>query len=186
MPWSLSRIYRFITFSGIYHLRCPDGTLRTIYTDIDVAFPLFIEGWNAKLAAGLKASDLGTGELKGEYATKIEGLLFGLDELNRSLMMNFRSAYIAYSADPCANSGMLGRQIESIRTEQHRLQLLRLQIQTLATLAASKQSNHERIMDAFQEIVQRIGGPAVASGATAEISDNRRLMNKWIGESDDR
>ena len=113
-------------FSPTYRHKCPDGTIKTVYKNVDRAFPLYIPGWQGNVAADVKAQEIGTGELKAEYASKIQGLLFGLDELNQSQMMHFRGAYVAYSADPCGNSDLLKRQVETILREQTRFQMIRV------------------------------------------------------------
>jgi len=110
------------------------------------------------MAAAAKAQELGTAELRADYATKIEGLLFSLDELNQSLMMNFRGAYVAYTTDPCGNGAMLNRQVENILREQHRFQLVRVQIRALVSLAGGKGNSHDKIMDAFQRSSTRSAG----------------------------
>lgn len=94
--------------------------------------------------------------------------------------MNFRGAYVAFATDPCGNGAMLNRQVERILREQHRFQLVRVQIRALVTLAAAKGNNHDKIMDAFQRIVDQIGGP-IAEAAVDEIASSREAMQKWIG-----
>jgi len=167
-------------FSKTYRIKCPDGTTKTVYRSVDHAFPLYIPGWQGTAAAAVKAQELGTAEVKAEYASKIEGLLFSLDELNQSLMMNFRGAYVAFASDPCGNGAMLNRQVENILREQHRFQLVRVQIRALIALAATS-GNHDLVMAAFQRIVDQIGGP-IAEAAVEEIATSRAAMQKWIGE----
>lgn len=173
-------------FSKTYRHKCPDGTIKTVYRNIDDAFPLFIPGWQSNTAAVVKAEVIGTAELRAEHASKIQGLLFSLDELNQSLMMNFRGAYVAYTADPCCNTDLLTRQVEAILREQTRFQLIRVQIRGLVALAASQPNSHDRIMDAFQSIVQQLGGMVVPQAAAAEISRTLDIVRKWIGGSDER
>lgn len=171
-------------FSKTYKHRCPDGSVKTVYRNVDHAFPLFIPGWQANMGAAIKAQELGTGEIKGEYASKIQGLLFSLDELNQSLMMNFRGAYVAFATDPCVNGALLNRQVETILREQHRLQLVRVQIRALIALAGSQRNSHEKVMDAFQRIVDQVGGRAVVSEAAAdEIAGSRDAVRRWIEDA---
>lgn len=96
-------------------------------------------------------------------------------------MMTFRGAYIAFAADPCGNSGLLKRQTETILLEQQRLVAIRVQIRGLVALATMSGNNHERVMDAFQRIVDQVGGPvAIAEAAAAEIGSTREAARKWI------
>src|SRR5258705_9559056 len=58
--------------------------------------------------------------------TKIQGLLFSLDELNQSLMMNFRGAYLAFATDPCGNARYAPRKFIMrlwLRSEEHTSEL---------------------------------------------------------------
>ena len=169
--WPFGRTTRYM---------CPDGTTKIVYRNVDDAFPLYIPGWESKTSATAEAQQLGATKLTGEYASKIHGLLFSLDELNQSLMMNFRGAYVAFSADPCGNADLLRRQIERILHEQHRLQIIRVQIRGLIALAEATPSDRDRIMEVFQTIVTAVGGPVIADAASAEISDARTAMKQLM------
>ncbi|HSG38916.1 MAG TPA: hypothetical protein VLE27_04695, partial [Thermoanaerobaculia bacterium] len=81
-------------FAKTYRVRCPDGTVKTLHRNVDDAFPLFIPGWQGNVDAELKALEAIPARLRAKYETKIQGLLYRLDELNQSLMMNFRGAYV--------------------------------------------------------------------------------------------
>jgi len=96
-------------------------------------------------------------------------------------MMNFRGAYVAFTADPCRNADLLKKQVQTILRQQTRFQMIRVQIRGLVALAASQPGNPDRIMDVFQGIVQQLGGPAVAQAAVAEIASTRDAARKWIG-----
>ena len=125
-------------FGKRYHVRCPDGSEKTVYRNIDDAFPLSIHGWKGDLAAEGRGIAGETAKLKGAYATKVQGLLFGLDELTQTLMLNFRSVYIVYISDPCGNAGFLLREVEKLVAEQQRVARLRIQVRTLLDLAKAK------------------------------------------------
>ena len=175
--WPLSKTHRH---------RCPDGTIKTVYKNLDDAFPLFIPGWKSNLAADVKAQELGNAHLTAEHESKIQGLLFSLDELNQSHMMNFRGAYVAYTADPCGNADLFVNHVGTILKEQTRLLTIRTLIRALIDLAESQPHNHDRIMDTFQRIVDRLGGSAVSLAAKAEIASTRDPVQEWIGGRDER
>lgn len=160
--------------------QCPDGSTKIVYRNVDDAFPLFIPGWQANITAAVVPPRAPNVHVAGQYASRIHGLLFALDELNQSLMMNFRGAYVAYSSDPCGNAGLLQRQVDYILREQHRVQMVRVQIQGLIALAESQPGNHEGVTELFQTIVHAIGGPATAEAADDEIRNARQIMDRWI------
>ena len=91
MAWPLSKTYK---------VKSPDGHVKTVYRNVDDAFPLFIPGWKANINAAGKFLERLSGEIRAEYSTAIHGMLFALDELNQGLMMTFRAAYIVYQNDP--------------------------------------------------------------------------------------
>ena len=77
--------------------KCPDGTTVIIHRNVDDAFPLYIPGWKGNLDANAQThGNLASAGLKAEYASMVQGLLFGLNELNQSLMLMFRGAYVAF------------------------------------------------------------------------------------------
>jgi type IV secretory pathway VirB2 component (pilin) len=94
-------------------------------------------------------------------------------------MMDFRGAYVAFATDPCGNGNMLNRHVKNILREQHRFQLVRVQIRALVALATTG-SNHLKVMETFQRIVDQIGGP-IAEAAVDEIAASTEAMRKWIG-----
>jgi hypothetical protein len=122
-------------FSKTYQHKCPDGSVKVVYKNIDDAFPLFLPGWQAAVSSEVTVPNVGAGSVRAEYADKIQGLLYGLDELNQSLMMKFRGVYVAYQSDPCANGGNFQRQIEGLLDGQHKLTVVKTQIQALIRLA---------------------------------------------------
>src|SRR5687768_16666040 len=101
-------------FGRTYSVDCPDGTTKRVYRDVDTAFPLYIKGWEGNMSADASAVGTGSGAVKGAYATKIQGLLFGLDELTQTVMINFRNVYMVYESDPCSQSGFLAREVEKL------------------------------------------------------------------------
>jgi hypothetical protein len=169
-------------FGRTYSVRCPDGTTKRVYRDVDAAFPLYIKGWEGSLSAAGSAFATGDGELKGVYASKIQGLLFGLDELTQTVMINFRSVYMVYASDPCSQSGFLAREVEKLVAEQQRLSRLRIQVRALLELAKNQPTDTVAILTLFKDLAGSIGGPAVAHAAQLEITEARLLADKWSGE----
>jgi hypothetical protein len=169
-------------FSKTCIVCCPDGTTRIVYKDIDKAFPLCIPGWQGKIGATLDAVKGAPVQLTADYQTKIQGLLYSLDELNQSLMMTFRAVYIAYQSNPCKNSDFLNRQIEKMIQEHNRLTSLRVQIRGLITLAEINSNHPELVVPVFQSIVNQLGGQSVSVAASMEIQEARKEMKLFEGE----
>ncbi len=140
---------------------------------MDDAIPLSVRDREGGVAAAISAKELATAKVNAKHASKIKGLLFDLDELNQSLMMDFRIVYVAYMTDPCGNAGLLNRQVETTLREKARFQMIRLQIRALIELATTHPGNHEGIMDAFQKIVQQVGGSSIPDAAADEIGRAR-------------
>ena len=177
MPW---------TWRKIYTVRCPDGSKKTVYRDVNEAFPLYIHGWQGDLSANASGSAKAVGvedlksEIKGAYATKIHGLLFAIDEHTQSLMINFRNVYIAFTTDPCKNGDFLLRQVEKLVAEQQRISRWRIQVRTLIELAKNQPNETMQILTIFKEIAGDIGGAPAIEAAALEIAEARQLAEEWI------
>jgi hypothetical protein len=172
-------------FGRSYSVRCPDGSKKTVYRNVDHAFPLFIPGWqgDASASAGGAAKAAGVEELKGEvkatYETKIQGLFFALDELTQTIMINFRGVYLTFVSDPCANGAFLQRQVEKLVTEQQRISRLRIQVRTLIELVKSQPNETIQILTMFKEVAGNLGGNPSLEATTIEIAEARQLAEKW-------
>ena len=110
-------------------------------------------------------------ELKSEYASKINGLLYALDELNQGLMMTFRAVYITYSTDPCGNSHFFQREVSRLLDEQRRLRALKLQIDGLIIMVKSQPNSVAQLTRIFSDLVQRLG---VYPGQEVTLAEMRR------------
>ena len=163
-----------------YKHRCKDGSVKIVHRNVDDAFPFYLPSWKAKLDGNAKIPVQGQGGIKAEYETKIGGLLFGLDELNQGLMMNFRGAYVAFQTDPSAGHEFLLREVAKVLQEQQRVLRIRLQIDGLISLAKTCKNKGE-FFQLYQVIVNQVGGSTVADAAAVEIKDSAQQAKKWIG-----
>jgi hypothetical protein len=171
----------FSFFSKTWKHKCPDGTVRIIHKNIDAAFPLALRDKQNKFGAELEAQKQASLNLNSEYASKIQGLLYNINEQNHSLMMTLRSAYIAFQTHPCGGDGFFQRQVERVNHEQYRLMELKAQITGLIAIAKTYPNNPEKVLPIYFEIVGKIGGKGIAEAAVAEIEENRKNAKKWIG-----
>ncbi|MDO9392188.1 MAG: hypothetical protein Q7U71_10505 [bacterium] len=168
-------------FSKTYVVKCPDGTTRVIYKNIDDAFPLCIPGWKGKTGGSIEAIKGASVNINAEYQTQIQGLLYSLDELNQSLTMVFRAAYIAYQSHPCKNAASFNRLIEKMIHENSRLTALKIKIRGLISLAETNPNNQTQWVDAFQSVVDQIGGQSIVVAAKMEIAEARTEMRQLEG-----
>ena len=172
-------------FWKTYKVRCPDGSLKTVYRNIDDAFPLYIPGWKAGVAATAKVGGKGSGELKGEYAAAMQGMLVALDEFNRGLMMKFRSAYVVYKSDPCCDNGFLQREVEKALDDHRRLQAAKMQLDAAIEFARLQPQQSERIAQMLVEIGDRMSLPTVSQGVPRKIEDSRRIAREMAEGKDE-
>jgi hypothetical protein len=176
MPWSWGKTYS---------VTCRDGTRKTVYRDVDDAFPLFIPGWQGDLSAGGSGSAqaVGIDELKGEarasYTSKIQGLLFAIDDLTQTVMINFRTVYVTFATDPCSNGGFLQRQVEKLVAEQQRISRLRIQVRALIELAKNQPNETVQILTIFKDVAGNLGGTFAVEAVKVEIAEARQLADRW-------
>lgn len=169
-------------FSKTYNRRCSDGTVKTVYKNIDDAFPLHIPGWQGNLSATVKGLEQIEGSVKADFTSKIHGLLYTLDELNQGLMMTFRGAYVVYQNDPCSHAEFFEREVAKLLDEQHRLRTLKMQIEALITLASKSTQESEKFLNIFSEIVQKLGNYSAPKVASSEINDARNIVKSIVGD----
>lgn len=148
-------------FSKSYQVRCPDGSIKTIYKNIDDAFPLSINGYEADISTKIKSEILKEAELDTKLKSRVDGLLYGLDEINNGLIMSFRSAYVGYQTDPCSNNGFLLDQITKINEEQRRLRALKMQIRGYVELAKSNPGDSTKLAQLYNNLVDKIGSTSI-------------------------
>jgi hypothetical protein len=169
-------------FGKTYRVKCPDGSHKWVHRNVDDAFPLYIKGYQGDVNAELTGLSEVSASAGATYATKIQGLLFGLDELNQGLMIHFRGVYLVYMSDPCGNAPFLQREVQKLLGEQQRLVRLRIQIRALIELARNHPEDTNSIVDHFQKIAGSMGGPALAEASRAEITEARKIAGEWAGE----
>jgi hypothetical protein len=173
-PWSKQR-----------DIRCPDGTTRIIYKNIDDACPLFIPGFKTDITADISGLDELSGKLGAKYETDVKGLLFSLNEQNQSLMMSFRTVYLTFASNPCGSDQFFQREIQKLLDEQRKIAELKLKINALIQLALRVPIDSNQITMIYKEIASVLGGPAVASAASLEINEARVAAAKLLpGETE--
>lgn len=167
-------------WSKTHQVRCKDGSVRLIHKNIDHALPLSISNSQTDLSANLKGLEQLKGAAKAKYEKKIQGLLYSLNEQNQSLMMSFRSIYIAFQSNPCENDGFLKRETEKLLDEQGKLSDLKIKINALIALASTAPNNIIEINNLFGIIASTLGGAAIAPAASAEIADTRAEAKRLL------
>jgi hypothetical protein len=146
---------------------------------------LYIPGWQGDLSAGAGGSAKGAGieeikgEIKGSYATKIQGLLIVLDDLTQTIMLNFRSVYVVFASDPCGNGIYLQRQVERLVVEQQRLSMHRSHVRVFIELAKNQPDRTVEILMLYKEIAGDIGGSPALEATKIEIAEARQLAEQW-------
>jgi hypothetical protein len=140
-------------FSKTYDVKCCDGTTKTVHKDIKNAFPLALTGFDAKASVGLTTESIKKAELSGSVQTKVEGLLFQLDEFNNSLVIKFRAAYEGYKSDPCSNNQFLLNQITTISERQEFFGLLKMQCRGFIELAKANPEDSKLITEKYNQVI---------------------------------
>jgi len=168
-------------FSKTYKHKCPDGTIRIIHRNVDNAFPLFIQTAKSKTNADIQGIKGVKGRLSTEHQTKIEGVLYELNEMNSSLMMKFRSAYILFQSNPCGSHETFSVEILKINNEHHSMMILRTKIKGLLDLAGN---NNIEALSVYKGILKLIEDFKASETAVIEIEANRDLMRNLMEDND--
>ena len=158
--------------------------MKLVYRNPDDAFPLHIRGSRAEVEGQIKAWEQVPANVKAAYETQVQGLLYGLNERNQSLMMTFRCVYIVYTADPCANAEFLKRRVEKMTEDDNNSLLLTISVHGLIELISAHPQPHDQVLALYGEIVQRLYGVSDRLAATAEIEETRQVAKRWIRGQD--
>lgn len=176
----LKRIIESI-FSKTYTVQCPDGTTRTLHKKVDDAFPLHVAGWEKSVIAKIKASEEVNGELELKSAGKIEGLFIAIDELNNTIMMEFRAAYIAFQGNPCGSYEFFQRSVEKISDRRNQIARLKIQVSALIEMAKTAPDSVE-FNQIFGEVIRRINVRDGSELTIAEIKEAENEAKRLSGE----
>src|SRR5258708_2102114 len=130
------RIARIVRRSATFKHRCPDGSERLVYRNVDDAFPLYVSGWKAGAASSVSEFMGSRLDLRAEYEKHIYGLLVSINDRNSSIAMDFRVAYNVYQTSPCTQDEFFARRIAIMLDEKTRIENLWLRLRALITLAS--------------------------------------------------
>lgn len=164
-----------------YEVKCPDGTVRIVHRRIEDACPLFIPGWKADVGAEFKGIDSLTATARAKYETHIHGLLFALNEQNESLMLSFRTVYVAYLSNPCKNDGFFRRELEKLLDEQRKISQFKVKISALIQLINSSPGSSAELAAIFRDMAGYSGQAIAAPVASTEIAETRLVARELMG-----
>jgi hypothetical protein len=175
-------------FAKTYRVKCPDGTTRNVYKEMDDALPLGLRGSIAKYAASGK-DGLGaiSANISGEHTSKVENLLVAIDSKNNSLIMKFRAAYLVYTTDPCGQSEYLANQVKQLIEMHDRLTEVEVGTQSLVAIIKSQPKATDLILTQFRQLVVKLG-PTLPElneeAARLAIEGARNDAQRWINPND--
>jgi hypothetical protein len=173
-----------VLFGKTYRVKCPDGTTRIVYKNIDDALPLGLRSTKNKYAAGAK-DGLGamSANINGEHSSKIENLLVAIDSKNNSLIMKFRAAYVAYTTNPCGQSDNFASQVKQLNEMHDRLTEVEVGTQSLIAIIKMQPKSTDLIIEQFKALVIKLD-PALPElneeAAKLAIESARREARSWI------
>ena len=164
-----------------YRKKCPDGTDRVVYYNVDDAFPLYTRDWTASFGAVLTQSQALDGGVSAELSRQLSGWLVELDEANRSMQTKFRTAYVNYQTEPCSGLERFNRRIEEIDKAESELRKIEIEFRGavgLLNAGASEETVHK--------LVSRILGQIPTAEPESEIDEFHRAQaesQKWMASS---
>src|SRR5205823_10771214 len=81
--------------------RCPDGTYRYVYRNVNYILPLVAGEWQADSKVAVEALKSLHAAVDAGVQTHLRGLFIQLDEANRSMLAKLRMTYAVYASNPC-------------------------------------------------------------------------------------
>lgn len=166
-------------FSKTYTVLC-NGVRKTVYKNADDAFPLSILARKGGVSATGTLPDAANAKVGVRHSTRVDALLYDLDEQNRDVMILFRAAYVAYQKNPCNNEDFFNRQIEKLLERQGHLRMVQLQLDALLKLLKLRPESDQPVELAIS-IIKSIG--MLSSEAAAHrVSESARLAREMAGK----
>ena len=157
--------------SKVRKVRCPDGSERVIHKNINELFPLSVSDIKAKVSAA--ANQVGADVV---FQREARGFLVVLDEINASMQLKFRTAYITYSINPCEKGAdsWLREQVQRISQIDDSLRSLRISV----TLGESQ----EHILSEIKATTAKLRLPDPVLEAGAAFRNAKSIVGEWAEE----
>jgi len=174
----------FSWFSKFVTVKCPDGTTRMVYKNVDDIFPFSIKESKATINGNITADDLGGGEAAASFAEKINDKLFLINEQNAGLWMCFRATYVGYTANPCGNSGNLETYIQEIIREHAKNTELCSKLRALVECVREGQMTFEQAKTKFRESMRFDIGMLSVDDVADEIAKARTAADELSRSSE--
>jgi hypothetical protein len=165
-------------FSKTEKIRCPDGRIALVYKDVDDAVPLALRDKRARGDLSTEANGFGAGAAGGEYSSQVSEIMFAINARNQSQVLDYRNAYLAYTADPCGKSDLLERITNKIMDERAVLDRLTIQAHTLLELVRHGSADLPAIVELTSALKGQLGmpTPAAAAAAIEHARDDAKAM----------
>ena len=152
-------------------VKCQDGSERIVLKNPDDAFPLAHKKLLAKIHTEVKALAQLQVDADADVRELIAGFLFQIDEINSSLIIHLRSAYVVFSTNPCEMDKWLAKEVEKIIKEETKMR------NTLNKLRL-KISRGQEIKDAVSKAMAELASDKKAD-VSEEITKIRKETKKW-------
>jgi hypothetical protein len=170
-------------FSKLYQVKCKDGSTKTVYRDINHAFPLAVSGTDLKFTAKMRSEIIKDVTLDATSKEQIKSLLYQIDDLNNNNMIAFRAAYIGFQSDPCANGEYLLTEIKKINDEAQRLNGIKLQIKGYVDIVRNDPKNKDKITRTYFGLIKAMQIPLKDNSTIKNEMDSSILAAKNLMEN---
>lgn len=166
-------------FQKTEKIKCPDGTIRIVYKDLDDAFPLVAKDWVRTRGVTVRILEELKGSLSSHSQNLISGFLFDLDDANKSMQLEFRKVYATYQGEPCNSHEWLKQEVEEIIREERklrRIQLIFCGIKSLIDHGADPQLLNELITEVLAEFRK----PEAEKEISNAFLEAGRDVSRWM------
>lgn len=162
-------------------VKCPDGTTRYVYNSVDVAFPMYLSDVKNDIKARANLNGIAEGDIQNVFSRDIRAILVHIDECNQSLMLEFRSAYIGFEADPCGNSKWFQDSLTEIRRHSQQISRLKLKLNTLLECLKHGEAGTSRVDQILRDISIDHPTLTLPRVVAAEMQEATRIANELSG-----
>ena len=169
-----------ILFTKTRKVKCPDGTERFVYNNLNDVFPLSVSENSSKINTDLKVPETVDAKFAAEISQAIKSLMFTIDENNGSLVLEQRGAYSVYAANPCEGYERYSRHIEDLSHRRQRLQEQQRLLGALMALAQSPKANPNELIGLLRQLVDKLPPEGAALITIDEMDQSEETAREMI------
>lgn len=165
-------------------MQCPDGTKRSVYRNVESAFPLLLSSATDSIDAGGGIGPAASMKAGAKHSRTFAALLTAVSEENDELLLCFRALYVMYQGNPCGNGAYFDLEMRQLVEQRKRLRTAG-RLLTAAGQLIDHGGAEAEVRASLTEAAQLLGSRGSEILAPIAIEDSHRTAKRMIEGSTD-